>query len=414
MLVLGIDLNDKGSQIAYMTENDSAPNAISPVIGSEEVVVPTALCKNEEGGWYFGKEAVSYSKESGRRLWDNLLDRALSEEFTVVDGEEIRTSALLLKYVKRLLAMSSLIGSWQSADYIVFTLPELSPAMVKVLREVFTGLDYPAAQIGIISNSESFYEYIIHQKEQLWLHDVLALDYTGEGVTARMFSVDKRTKPAVCTITDEKDSELSITQDEQLMRFCKWLIEGRVVSCVYMIGDYLDERDIFHTLKYLCMKRQVFQGRSIYTKGACYAAWDRAHKSDSKADGPGELKYLFLGSDKLRSNVGLKIHCGHDEIYKSLVDAGVNWYDVKVETELYLGREKEIRLLLTPISGKNEHNAIVRLADFPSRPEHTTRVKLSVTMASENELVIKVEDKGFGQIFPSSGKVITEKIMVSV
>jgi hypothetical protein len=44
------------------------------------------------------------------------------------------------------------------------------------------------------------------------------------------------------------------------------------------------------------------------------------------------------------------------------------------------------------------------LDGLEKRPEGTTRLRISMKMNSVNEVGVKVQDLGFGELFPSSGK----------
>lgn len=404
-MVLGLDLNDKVTQLSYMESDAMQPETLSAVAGGDEYEIPTVLARREnDNAWVFGKEAVNLSKSLNAPLLDGLYSRALDGSMVYVGEDEYEAVDMLILFIRRVLSITALIGQWQSAERLVICVEELNEISLKLLEKVVEGIDFPRQKVDFISKAESFYEYTIHQREELWQRDVVIFDYSDELMTVRSFSVDRTTKPAVCRIEDKKGIDIDTSNDEEFMNLCQEILEGRIVTSVYLIGDRKPEDTLKQTLRYLCMKRRVFQGGNLYTKGACYAAWDREHESDlTKA-------FLFLGRDRLKSNIGLRLVRNREEVYEPLVDAGVNWYDVHEQREFYLGKERELRLLLTPLTGKNEHYAIVRLADFPARGERLTRVRLEASMIADDILRVKVRDLGFGDIFPATDRVITEDI----
>ncbi len=406
-MVLGIDLNDRISQISYMENSNEAPIPLSAVAGGEAYEIPTALGKLPGvNSWVWGEDAKKKAENEGVLLADNLCTHALNCDTVTIDGEEFDSRELLLLFLKKILSLTSMTGSWQAADGIALCMDKPDERSVGLMDFIRERLEYPAEKVILVSRMESFYEYILHQKEELWQHDVFLLDYSDYGVKSGLLSVDRRTRPAACRIAEGADPMISISDERDFIKYCEAQMEGRIVTSVYLVGDNLDESNAKGILRYLCMKRRVFQGRNLYSKGACLAAWDRSNESElTKA-------FLFLGDDKLKSNIGLRVMKGREETYESLVNAGVNWYDVKVSRELYLGRERELRLLLTPLTGKNEHYAVVRLADIPGREEHTTRVRLSLKMTDAESLCVFVEDLGFGEIFPSSGVKVTDNILL--
>ncbi len=145
---------------------------------------------------------------------------------------------------------------------------------------------------------------------------------------------------------------------------------------------------------------------NLYTKGACYAAMDI---SGIKKIESGEV---FLDRDKLRVNIGMDL-CTNGQIkYRSLIDAGVNWFEASSEIEVMLGREREIRITLTSISGEGDRYVVIRTTGIPERPERASRVALRFEMLSVSELKVTVTDLGFGEIFPASGNEITRTVNI--
>lgn len=413
-MTLGLEISDKGCQITYKTGADVAPQVVTETMDSQEVIIPTvAVMDSEMEEFIFGNDALEYHKskteEDKPRLLTDLFKKAVEENSIITNGHEYDAYEIFANYVRWLLSLTAFVSDWRMAEHIVFVCERISPETVKLFKRLALELEMEN-RISIIGYQESIFEYVIHQNPELWHHDVMILDYEDKGVTCKIFNVNKRTKPAVCTVTEIVEPSLEVRNDEELKRFCQWQAEDRVITSVYMVGTPLDKSEIAKTLTYLCMKRRVFQGQNLYAKGACYAAFRRAHLQDDQDKNA--AGYLFLGEDILQTNVGVKVYKGHEEIYVPFVDAGVNWYEINKSYEMYLGRERELRLLVTPITGENEHNAVIRLSSFPARPEHTTRVKIMLHMETKDRLTITIEDMGFGQIFPASGQVVTEKIKI--
>lgn len=404
-MVLGLDLDDKCSQLSYMENETMQPTALSSVAGADKYEIPTCLAKlTGVNQWVAGEEAQRLYREGKAQLIDKLYQHALDEDPIVIEGVEYDASELLALFVKRMFGLCTLVAPWQSAQRIVISVDSLGSRPLEVWNKVLDYLNIDQTRVDLISRMEAFYNYVIHQPAELWNRDVMILDYSNEGLLVRRLEVDRKTRPAVCRIFQQQDRSIDVHNDAVFESACHTYLEGHVVSSVYLIGEPMGENEIKETLHYLCMKRRVFQGRNLYSKGACYGAWDRTNESElTKA-------YLFLGDDKLKSNIGLSVVNGRDNVYESLVDAGINWYEVKRHYECYLGKEREIRLLLTPLTGHNEHCAVIRLSGFPARDTRTMRIAIDLTMESEKLLKVKVTDLGFGELFPSSGQVAEEEI----
>ena len=117
--------------------------------------------------------------------------------------------------------------------------------------------------------------------------------------------------------------------------------------------------------------------------------------------------HVFLGNDKLKANVGMKILRRGEESYYALLDAGVNWFEAKQTMECYLQDGREIEFVITPLIGKNVRRAKIALDDLPGR---ISRLRLQLYMKEENTMVVEIQDLGFGEIRPLTGHSWQEEI----
>lgn len=411
-MLLGLDLNDSVSQISYIDDSleQIVPVTLSTIAGGSNFEVPTVLGKlSDMNSWVYGEQAVEMAAAGSAVLVEHIVEHAINEDIVVVDGNEFSADDLLLIFVRRMLFLSSLVGNWQEAAGICICVERFDHKYVRALKKLAENLAYPAERIHFISRAESFFEFEIHQNEELWRNDVVLFDYMSDTPIERVLTVDRSTKPAVCRVSEkaalnESGAPVKASDDDAVLSYFEKSLNGKMVSSVYLVGNASDE--LSKTTRYLSVKRRVFKGSNLYTIGAVYSALERCKNAKEP------LLYLFLGKDKLKSNIGLLVQKGREEVYISLADAGVNWYDVDTVMEFYLGREKELRFLLTPLVRKNNHVAVVRLAEFPARAEHTTRVRLHITMTDEDTMRVMVKDLGFGDIFPATGAKVMEEIQL--
>lgn len=405
MVVLGYDLNDDVSQVSFCGADSETPSTLPVIAGTEKYVIPTVLAKrNGVNQWSVGDEAIALSESGEGVLVDSLLSKAIEGREIVVEEQVFSPVRLLELFLRRTLGLVNLIVPWQLADFIVITVEELNTKVVNMLSEVIRELPVDAAKIRFQSHTESFYYYEIHQPQELWQNQVLILEDKKEYLKTYRLMINRKTRPMVAFIEEKNYPPITDKDDKKLLHTAEELMKNQVVSSVYLIGDGFDGDWAGGTLRFLCMGRRVFLGKNLFTKGACYSALDQLC--------PGELqeKYVFLGKDKLKCNIGMKVIEDGRESYFPLADAGINWYDVQGEYEFLLGKEKELRFMLTPLTGKDIRWAVIRLSDFPDRPERASRIRLRIFMESECELSLKVYDLGFGGIFPPSGVTMTEKI----
>ena len=117
--------------------------------------------------------------------------------------------------------------------------------------------------------------------------------------------------------------------------------------------------------------------------------------------------HVFLGKEKLKANVGMKILRQGEESYYALLDAGVNWYEAEAELEFYVQEGNEISLMITRLIGKNGKIAQIVLEDMPGS---IARLWARFFLETEEKLAVEIQDLGFGEIRPSSGHVWREKV----
>ncbi|MDD3415071.1 MAG: DUF5716 family protein [Lachnospiraceae bacterium] len=405
-IVLGYDLNNELSQVSFCDSDTGVPTTLSTVTGTEKYVIPTVIGKKKGiNQWFFGEEAIQLANKEDGILVQNILELARNGGSFCIEEIDYSAVSLLALFLKRTLALVNLVIPWQSVDFITITVENLDKEMIELLQSVIRELPIEPEKIKYQNYSESFYYYMLHQPKELWKYQVIILDNTSPYLKSYRLEINNKTNPKVVLIDKAEYKELTYS-DQELLTISKDLVEGRIVSSVYLIGDGFEEDRIPETLKYLCSKRRVFSGKNLYTKGAAFSAFEQINPSTFSEE------FAFLGNNKLKCNIGMKVIRSGVESYVALADAGINWYDVACEREFLLGKEKEIRILLTPLIDKNVRWVVIRLNEIPERKSRASRVRVKLNMKSETILSVKIKDLGFGEIFPSTDQIWEEEIQI--
>ncbi len=408
-MTAGLDLCDDVSQISVSKGEDGnrEVTTLPVVVGSEKYCINTVAMKmKNRNDWLFGEEAMRENPEEGYLLKD-LLSLAVKKQSLELEGEVFDTAWILSGFIKSMLRRVTSSASWKEDSVLYITVRRLDSRMVEVLKGVAGRLDLRGARVRFLSHAESFFYYSASQPEELRLHKVCLLDYDGSRVRTGMLSTNRQMKPSV-TMIEEREFELPEKNDRDLLDICREVMDSEIISSVYLAGQAFEGNWETETIKYLCMKRRrVFQGMNLYTKGACYAAMDKAGEtclSDNE---------VFLDKDKLKSNIGMDLAHGDQVHYRALIDAGINWFDARADIDVMIGKEKEIRIILTPIIGNEKRCVVLRMDFIPDRPERASRVNLKIWMKSADEMVCRVRDLGFGEIFPSTGNEVEETVSLT-
>lgn len=419
-IAVGFDLTDTFSQVSYGVIDSEEVDTLSTIAGSANYLIPTALFKRREvNQWYAGKDAVKNAEEDGFFV-DRLLSKAMAGEEVTVGDEKFRPSALIALFMKRTLSLISMVAPVNRITSFMVTVDTLDENMIRVLSEAVLSLGLKTENIFFQSHMESFYYYTIYQAKDLWLHNVLLLDFAGDVVKSYRMECNVNTTPIVAFIDPSSftglrtadfsdlapDSSEAGLYDAELMHILTDICDSRMFSSIYFIGDKF-KQDIFkESVRFMCKKGRVFEGNNLYSKGAVYAAKNKIVKSVLSES------YVFLGNDKLKSNVGINVLKRGEPSYLALLDAGINWFEAKKEVDIILNHGNKLSLVITPLTGKNPEVVDIILNDLPKRPAKCSRLHVSVAMASESRLSVSVRDLGFGELFPASNIEWKETISV--
>ena len=408
--ILGMDLDDWSAQISFWLPGAQTPETISTGDGEEDRI-PAVLCRRTDRDvWTYGKEALETARRGGGVLADRLLSRALAGEQLEIGGEWFEAAALLALFIKR---SPSLLGGAmrpEKADFFMFTLERVDRQALEMVERIALLLSLPPERVSCQSRAESFFFYNISQPEELWRHSCLICDFGGERLKTLLLDVNRHTRPATVTVAQEEHPELERQDnreemDEAFLSIFRSVSDGRIIDTVYLIGDGFAGEWYPKTLAVMCRNRRVFQGNNLYSKGACYGG-----KAKRPGGGVSGREYVYLGSDMLRVNVGLLTEKRGKETCLSLLDAGMNWFDARGECEFLLDADHTFTLRLTPVSGKKLREVVVTLSGVPERPPFATRIFLAASCPDAETVRLRMEDRGFGEFFPSSGLAWEESL----
>ncbi len=416
-LILGYDLGNEFCQISYAVSETGDVETLSQVAGEQNYNIPAVLCKRiGVNQWFYGKEALRYAEGQNGILVKDLLAQALDGEPVVIEGENFNPVALLTLFVKRSLGLLTQVGSPDKISAMMITSQMLDHRMLETLSQVASGLHLKTDRVSFQNHTESFYHYMIHQPAALWAHQALLMDYGEKCIRTYRMECNKRTTPVVAFI-DEREypfypceplpEQQSLRErrmeelDEALLRIAEENCAENLIDSVFLIGDGFHQEWMKKSLRYLCRGRRVFQGNNLFGKGACQAMQQRLAPERTEKD------YVFLGNEKCKANIGMKILRQGEESYYALLDAGINWYEAEYSFEFYLQGGDRLTLIITPLIGKQVRTEQLVLEDFPGT---VARLKGHFFMKSEKRLVVEVTDLGFGEIRPVSGRSWTKEI----
>lgn len=406
--VIGYELGREHVQISYLKIGDKEPETLSMVAGEEQYDIPFVLYKQEDKNlWYIGKEAVAKQQELGGALLTDLLENACRQEMTEINLESYDSAALLALFVKRSLSYLSFVAPVQKLAAIMFTVEKPDQKAVRILRRLEEHLQMPQVLIQFIGKEESFFYYNLHTDPSLWSNQVYLYEMHKNRLQSYQLYLNRQTKPIV-TLIDKKEYEefpacesSEMTKEEKELRdqlFLKYIsedMENKIVSTVYLIGSGFLGEWYQKSVRFLCGKRRVFLGNNLYTKGACYALLDKTDPTELSAS------YVYLGTDKVKANVGMEILRQGAPSYLAILDGGSSWYDCKKEWDMILEGDNRLVFRIVPLNGKNATQTEIVLHGLQMNKYPLCRIHAESYMENATQMKLTFREMGFGEFYPS-------------
>ncbi|MCR5626997.1 MAG: hypothetical protein K6F99_06735 [Lachnospiraceae bacterium] len=424
-IIVGIDL---GEEMTYISFGVVQGNMVTTVASSQEerYGIPTVMCYDrDKDKWAFGGQAAQIAAENKDVLYSSLLNDAVRDSVNHVPGQETAPDSIrrLKVFIAHCMELAAAAAGKKSVYEPIIALSiavrYLDENVLKTLDWAISSIRGEIKLVRFMTYSECFFYYTMNQPPEIWRKSVLLLDYNKDVFKKSILRVNARSTPSIVRIEEGDITEMPPFDEanlEESDRTLTELLQGKIdsplanevfnSSSVYLSGLNFEGDWGKDFIKFLCNGRRVFQGQNLYTKGACYGA------REMLVGGYVSQKFFFLGQDKLRCNIGIRMMSGGLEVIKDIVDAGINWYDLHYEEDVMLGKDKDICLVLNSITGGDERNCIIRLDDIPDRQVRSCRLHLVFSMKSPGVLNVRIIDRGLGELIPASGTVIQEEINI--
>lgn len=417
---MGIDISSDYVQVSYVIKDMTEPKSFSTIQGETRYLIPTLMYKiRNSNEWCIGDDAKlrSFEDDDEKYTVRNLIERIYKGGAIYLDDVKYTPVSLLKIFIEKLMSEVKRLDGVAEPQYIAVTVEKTDKVIVDAIYEVLKGIGYAESQIRVLSHTESFIYYTLNQKKELWTNDVAVFDFNSEHFTYRKLNIARNKQPNIINVTEvDYSNDIDITYlederdkraaDERLLSIIKEEFYKQIVTTVFLtgVGFYSDFAE--NSLVELCSKRRVFKGYNLFVKGACYDAIARFNKKDYS-------DYIIQCSGRTKAHIGLMINHKGRNTAISVAKAGSNWYEAGARAECILDNVKSIQLVLTSPYGDYAKNIKISLADFPDRPNKTTRVAISLSYKDDDTFDVVVEDLGFGDFFRATHMIVKETFSVS-
>ncbi|MCF0146645.1 MAG: hypothetical protein HUJ73_08680, partial [Eubacterium sp.] len=284
---------------------------------------------------------------------------------------------------------------------MTITIERLTRTMVTFLQGMCSALGMQRSRIFLQDYRESFFYHTLFQKPELRQRNVGFFRFCGRKVTFYSMGIDNLVRPATARIEEGITVRLSESRsswDEQFYNMVNASLRQNLYSSVFITGETFDRSWASRSVTLLCKGgRKAFVVDNLFARGACHAAREKIGENWL-------TDVMYLGDDLVRGSIGMDMLIQGRETYYPLISAGVNWYETDKVCECILTGKPE--LIFRVVSGRDgkEQYTRMQLPGMPERPPKTTRVRLHLYYSEPGECMIEVQDLGFGEWYPSSGK----------
>lgn len=417
-IYVGIDFCNDFSQVSYYNFTDNEPVSVGFSGPDSGYNIPCVISKTiGKEQWFAGDEAKNSAALGEAVLVDNLLGKARERNPVIIDDNTYMPADLISVFLNEILQSVKIAAGVDEIEKVCITLDNFNISILNILSDVMSRLGFTGDRVAFASHSESFVYYSLCQKPELWKNDVVLFEYDEKGLRFKLLNIATfRGQKMVMTKEEDFSEEMPYSLienrasseylDKKLTEIARRQFEKKTISTVYLTGKaFSNELATPDFIKTICDRKKAFSGQNLFVKGACYQAFETS-------EGVRMKEFLLACPERITTGIELKIlDRGKDKILR-LVRPGINWYGVDCSYNLIVDEAEELEIFLSPVDTVEKQMVRVPLTDFPKRPRKTTLITLNLSFTSDRRCHLMVIDKGFGEFFASSGRIINEEILL--
>lgn len=414
-IVLGIDFSADYTQMSILGDSHE-PESLKMADQGDEYLMPTVMFYNSElQEWAVGTEALNRSRVEEGALIDKLPERMAKTQGVAIGENVIIWAEIAARYFHRIISMAAERMSGLNLKYIVISVDDPEENIMQTIYGAMTILGYDHRMIRVVNHAESYAYYVLNQNKDIWINNVLMVDFGESGTVIRKMFVTKGRQPYTVDIkkvdiTEKVNYEMLQTEegcimtDTVLRDILLEELDKNVVSAIYLNGQgFMKEGWYRRTIEAVRNNRRIFAGNNLIVKGTIYAAKEFFFTNTLD-------KYVISCKGRTRVNVSMDVVHRGTETKVKLSKAGVHWYEAGAKTQCIIDNVDNAHFTIVWPATKEVREFDVSLSDFPKRNNKTVRVEISLAYTGENSFTVEIKDVGFGEFFEASGVVVRHEV----
>ena len=398
MTSIGLDITDEYIAV-YVAESESV--LIKPaVIG----------CEKDGSIWYAGEDAYRAALSGTGVMTDGLLTLLMKDEEKELGGDVYKASELLSRLLSMLLEKALKEEGADAADHVTAALHTADRELFDRIASCFYSMGYSEDKVTVISHEEAFMYFVLSQDRSFYTGNVELFDLRDGALSVYEFRVLRGTgkQYAACDCTEEEGFRTEILRtdtgrnlgDRIMTETAKRHMEGRIFSAVFLTGAGFSRTEwAKEFVSYTCRRRKLMLEEGVFAIGA-------SRSSDERMS-----EYVFMCDTRVSSEFSMMVEIKGRETELLLIPEGERWHNLRMEAQVMPCGQDYIDFIINPhgLNAEKQRKRVM-LPELPGREDRATRLSVEIEALSAKAVKIKISDMGFGDIFPSSGAVLTEEI----
>ena len=389
-LLLGMDLDEKYTQLAIYNKSSFEPELVGKTEENPEGLLETAV------------------KMGDGQLIRDFLGKAITGEKISVGEKTTKPVNVLTYFFKDILSLTKKQYPNETIKQLVISIHDQSPTYIQTIYDALENLGIEKDRATVISHRQAYLYYVLYQKKEIWINDVGMFEFQGNSLTFYQMQMDRRKSPILVNVTERKLTEVLETagyvdgDDEVKLSILENVIYGaihkKILSALFMVGDGFENEWINPILKKLCVGRRVFKGRNLYVSGACLGA--RELSGANRLEG-----FLLLDDDMIMNQISLKAYKDAKTKEIAICKVGTPWFLVDESIEIIPDGDEELVLNIRNVFSKGKQELMLDLSPVADKLNKMCRLRLRVRFEDVSTCIFTLTDLGFGEIEPSSNRI---------
>lgn len=412
-LVVGMDIQTEYVEACFFdADTEDAVEVVEASSGEMKRVSNDLFFSVEENCWYCGVKAQEMYMVKPGQMFSDIYDKLGSDSIIVAGGREYNYMDLFCVLVR--LQLEQLFGEETGKlSKLVISSPMADTVLNKAVGRLARFLKLDKEQVELISPALGRLFYIFSQDSSVWSYGAGIFHYDEKLILERI-QVLRYQNPMKITISKESFDAMppidasNTEKDNAFREVVREAFFGRskAVSGVYLVGKGFQNNWLDNSLDYLCRGRRVFMGQNMCAKGACYAA-----ASGSAAISPKGNVYVNAAG-MIQYDIGIKvIYQGREQI-APIALGGREWFATTGSATIFLDDTNRLEIDMYHRGTNELVKEVIEIKGLPNRPPKTTKLKITVRYLDERRGEICIRDKGFGTMYPTTGKMYIKEFLL--